>query len=117
MSQSITHLRLFLASPGDVEEEKAIVHEVVERVNLQVGERIGLAIDIVDWSTAMVPGIGSEPQDVINRQIGNCDIYLVLFWKRLGTATRRHLSGTVEEFERGYDAWKNDPKTPDFVYF
>ena len=117
MSRSVTHLRLFLAAPADVSDEREAVREVVKRVNLQIGERVGLAIDIVEWPTNMVPGISTEPQDVINRQIGKCEIFIILFWKRLGTPTAAHLSGTIEEFERGYDAWKNDPKTQIFVYF
>ena len=94
-----------------------MVREVVDRINMQIGERIGLAIDVIDWPNRLVPGIGSEPQEVINRQVGRCDIYVVLFWKRLGTPTKGHISGAVEEFERGYDAWKEDPKTQVFVYF
>lgn len=117
MSRSMTHLRMFVASPGDVPEERSAVREVVARVNMQIGDRVGIVIDLVEWPTSILPGIGLESQEVINRQVGKCDIFVIIFWKRLGTPTNNHLSGTVEEFEAAYDAWKSDSKTQVYVYF
>lgn len=45
--------------------------------------------------------MGDDPQSLINSRLGDeCDAIVAVFGARLGTATPRALSGTVEEIER-----------------
>lgn len=116
MWKRIRQFRLFLGSPSDMSDERGIVSKVIARLNVQIGTPGGFLIDLVESPETTHPGVGSEVQEVVNRQIGRCDIYVFLFWKRLGTPTKRHLSGTVEEFEYAYKQWTEDKDTEILVY-
>lgn len=72
---------------------------------------------LVRWEKDVRPGAGEDPQAVVNRQVGDADITVVLFWKRLGTPTERAASGTVEEFDRAVERWRQDPRQEIFTYF
>lgn len=111
MPEQVTQLRLFVASPGDVAEERASIDAVVDELNRTIGRTKKLAVRVVKWETDSVPGFGSDPQAVINDQVSieEIDIFVGVLWARFGTATPRALSGTQEEFERAYQRWKQNP--------
>ncbi len=45
--------------------------------------------------------MGDRPQGIINEQlVNNCDIFIGIFWGRLGTRTGKTESGSVEEIEK-----------------
>lgn len=45
--------------------------------------------------------MGISPQSIINEQIlDKCDFLVGVFWKRIGTATDKYASGSVEEIEK-----------------
>ena len=47
---------------------------------------------------------------VISNQIGtDYDIFIGVLWSRVGTATPRNPSGTLEEFQMAYQKWKASP--------
>jgi TPR repeat protein len=109
-------LVVFLASPGDVSPERDCVPGVVDEIN-------GLArpreprLRLVQWEVDVRPGVGEDPQDVVNRQVGDAHITIVVFWKRLGTPTNRAESGTVEEFDRAVERWREEPRREVLTYF
>lgn len=98
--KQITELRIFLASPGDVDVERTIVKEVIDEINITYGTPNGISIKLVNWENYSFPAMGDDPQDVINNQLPfDYDVFLCIFWTRIGTATNRARSGTVEELE------------------
>jgi hypothetical protein len=57
--------------------------------------------------------MGNHPQDIIyKRVLDGCDLLVGIFWTRIGTPTRKHASGTVEEIEEHIRAGK-----PVMLYF
>jgi len=53
-----------------------------------------------DWQEGVSPSYGQEPQAFINEQlVASSDMGLVVFTRRLGTPTKTHSSGTVEEID------------------
>jgi hypothetical protein len=79
----MTNLRVFIASPSDVAEERDIVSNIVipelQRIfgnqgSLNLSEPIDL--DVIRWETHAFPDIGEDAQDVINKEIGEFDILL-----------------------------------------
>ena len=56
----------FVASPGDLAEERQVVEEVVRELNLQASDH---QLELVRWETHAAPGVGHDPQDVVNRAI------------------------------------------------
>jgi len=95
-------LRVFIASPGDVTEERDAASLVVSELHRTVGKREGVQIEPIRWETHAWPDVGSDAQDVINREIGEYDVFCGMMWRRFGTPTKRASSGTAEEFERAY---------------
>lgn len=98
--KQISELRIFLASPGDVQVERTIVQEVLSELNITYGTPNGINLKLVNWEDYSYPSIGEDPQDLINSQLPfDYDVFLVLFWTRIGTPTNRSKSGTIEELE------------------
>jgi tetratricopeptide (TPR) repeat protein len=106
MPSQVTKIRVFAASPGDVDREREGLARVVERLNRTLGTTEALVLELVRWETHAWPGFGDDAQDVINQQVGPYDIFVGVMWKRLGTPSKRADSGTVEEFERAYTRWE-----------
>jgi len=91
-------LTVFIASPGDLVEERRIAREVVDEVNRTLGRVFGVHVELVGWEDTL-PG-GGRPQELINRDVARCDLFVGLLWGRWGTATGEYSSGFEEEFER-----------------
>jgi DNA-directed RNA polymerase specialized sigma24 family protein len=88
--------RVFLASPSDVMEERAVALEVVNRLNTTLLQNQGKLIHLTGWEY-LAPGAG-RPQDIINALVKDCDIFVGLLHERWGTPTGGWTSGFEEEF-------------------
>jgi len=108
---------VLLACPSDVQDEARLVRAAVDEVNRGVGALQGVRLEVVDWQTHASPGIGSDAQDVINRQLPDCDIFLGVMWARFGTPTPRAGSGTEEEFDRALTRYQNDPRGVKILFY
>ncbi len=117
MAKKVTKLRVFVASPGDVSEERNRLKEVIDELNHSIAENKGLILQYVGWETDAWPGFGEDAQDVINKEIGPYDIFIGIMWKRFGTPTNRAGSGTEEEFEQAYTLWLEYGKPRIMLYF
>lgn len=120
MPKQNTVLQVFVASPNDVAEERRILESVITETNRIWSTNLGLAFQLVKWETDVYPSFSSDPQAVINNQIGDdYDVFIGIFWGRLGTETPRAQSGSVEEFERALSRYKSSgekyPKV--MIYF
>jgi hypothetical protein len=120
----VKRLRIFIASPGDVSEERDIVSNVVipeiQRIfgdNQLLGNKHQIELEAIRWETHAWPDVGDDAQDVINQEIGAYDILVGIMWKRFGTPTKRAGSGTGEEFERAYEYFKAYKKPKIMFYF
>ncbi len=91
MTDKIPYIRVFISSPGDVNDERKIALDVIEQLPYQPVFRDKVAFRIVAWDKK---GAGTSmrmsmtPQDAINRGLpkpSDCDIVVVLFWSRMGT--------------------------------
>jgi hypothetical protein len=111
MPKTITILRIFVASPSDLGEERKLLEGIVQELNLIWSQQLGISLELIKWETHSFPGAGTDPQDVINHQVPqDYDILLMMLWSRIGTPTPRSQSGTLEEFESAYDRWRTDRK-------
>ena len=109
----ITKLKILVASPGDVEEERQIVKEVIQQWNIEHGDRMKLWLEAVLWKSHAVPEMGDRGQGILNRQIvDQCDAAIGIFWTRIGTDTGVAIGGAVEEIER-----LREMEKPVMVYF
>ena len=91
-------LTVFIASPGDLPEERRVTREVADKVNRIIGSTLCWQIDVLG-SEETLPGTG-RPQEKINKDVANtCDLFIGLLWKRWGSSTGKYSSGFEEEFE------------------
>jgi diguanylate cyclase (GGDEF)-like protein len=93
------------------------VKAIADELNLSIGAAMGLRLDVVHWLNHSWPNVGSDSQDVINRQIGEYDIFIGILWKRIGSPTKRNVSGTLEEFKIAYEMWQKKPEMQIMMYF
>ena len=77
-------IRVFLSSPGDCEAERLAVSHVLDEMNRTVGERERLFFQLVLWED-FAPGLGSNPQAVIDEQLCGYDVLVGVMWMRFGT--------------------------------
>lgn len=119
MPQQISVIKAFVASPSDVQQERDALQPIVNEVNQNIGSSIGIRLELLKWETDVTPGFGNDAQDVINQQIGDdYDIFIGILWARAGTPTPRAGSGTLEEFERAYQKYKENSDSVDLlIYF
>lgn len=110
-------LKIFVASPSDVSEERDIVSVVVQELRRTIGDIRNVNLETIRWETHSWPDIGEDTQDVINNQIGEYDVFVGIMWKRFGTPTKRAESGTGEEFERAYEFFKKYKRPKIMFYF
>lgn len=120
MSNPSRKVRIFVASPGDVQAERDGLSKVVSELNLTISAiapEKGIVLELIRYETHAHPGLGEDAQDVINRQALDYDIFVGVMWKRFGTPTKRAGSGTAEEFQHAYERWAKDNALPVLFYF
>jgi tetratricopeptide (TPR) repeat protein len=97
VAERMDRIFVFVASPGDLNDERQKFHEAILEINRLKAEHLGLQLVPLGWEDTL-PGRG-RPQELINREIESCDLFVLLLWKRWGTPTGKYSSGTEEEFE------------------
>lgn len=115
----VEKLKIFLASPGDVDTERRHVVKVVEEINRTVAAALGVVLEVISSKNAF-PGYGKDGQAILNEQIGNMkeyELFIGIMWNRIGTPTPRAKSGTVEEFTRAVRALMRRKKPEVWFYF
>ena len=120
MAKQVEHLKIFLASPGDVQTERDQARQAIEEINRTIGKDKNIHLDVVGWETDSYPAYGSDGQSLVNAQIANMDeydLFLGIMWNRFGQPTPRADSGTEEEFNQAADAFERSGQPEIMVYF
>lgn len=113
MAYSATVLKVMIASPGDVEEERTLVRDVVHEWNSIHSEDKKVVLCPLGWEFDSTPAMGGRAQEIINKQIlRDTDLLIAVFWTRIGSPTEKAPSGTVEEIEEHVSCGK-----PAMLYF
>lgn len=116
MPRTVVTYKVFLASPGDVKEERTIVKKVIDTYN-QIHSCDNIKLELLCWEDSTHPSFGDYPQEVVNSQIGDdYDVFIGILWARFGTPTSAYESGTEEEFYRAYNRYKNGDGIELMVY-
>lgn len=112
-------LTIFLASPGDVAEERDAAARCVAELNSGVAKARGVRLELVRWETSVHPGLG-RPQGVVNAQTGPMQehaLFIGIMWSRFGTSTGVSDSGTEEEFRLATNAYEQFGRPEVMFYF
>jgi hypothetical protein len=113
MPYEATVLRVLIASPSDLAEERDAATNAINEWNALHAADESVVLLPIRWETHSTPRAGVRPQQAINEQIvQSADLVVGLFWTKLGTNTGAAESGTVEEIEQFVGAGK-----PALLYF
>ncbi len=108
------HIRIFISSPGDVADKRALARKVSERLPKIALLRGRISVEVISWDDpdSRTPMVANKtPQDAINQsrpKPSECDIVIVILWGRMGTPLpnahkksdgSHYLSGTEWEYE------------------
>jgi len=116
MSDSHKLIRIFVAAPSDVGDERGCLRRVVDDLNQPgaLAEQHGCTLQVLDRQD-VVSGMG-RPEEVILEQLPleSWDVFVGILWKHFGvysggrdTETGQFYgSGAEEEFTLAYRAWK-----------
>ena len=111
-------IHVVLASPSDLGEEREMIKRLVDSINT-IYEKHNIHFDLRMWEDSS-PGISDEgPQGVIDEdlEIEKSDIFLCLYWKRVGTVLLTEgVAGTEHELNTAIKSYR-DRKRPDIKVF
>jgi tetratricopeptide (TPR) repeat protein len=95
-------LRIFLATPGDLDDERQVVKNTVEEHNRRRRGATNVVFEVVGWE--QVRGTARRPQDAINELISESHFMIVMFKEKWGSEPGSpwgYTSGTEEELFTG----------------
>ena len=92
---------VFIASPSDVEAERATVRTYFDDLNRTTARTWGIRFQVVDWENFSSVGVG-RPQELITQQTlerfrESLVLVIVIMGQRFGTPSGASESGTEEE--------------------
>ncbi len=113
MFKKMSVCRLMISCPSDVRNEIEIINRVVGNINDSIGVSMDVYIKTLYYKKNTIPESGDYPQSIVNKQIlEKADALVAVMRNRVGSPTRHHESGTIEEIELMLQKGKQV-----FVYF
>ncbi len=111
-------IQVVLASPSDLIEERQMIKELVNSFN-PLYMKYDICIDLRMWEN-VTPGMNADgPQGVIDIDLGisQSDIFICLYWKRIGTLLpNENVAGTEHELNLALESYHKRRK-PDIKAF
>jgi len=93
-------LRVLIASPSDVSQERDEIEQAIFKWNTVYSENMQVVLLPARWENVAPTYRGEDPQQILNEKlVSKCDLLIGVFWKKLGSATASHPSGTLEEID------------------
>ena len=99
MSSQVVAFRVFIASPGGLDDERRTIRDEIEKFNRELLHDSGAAFTPEGWES--VPGGRRRAQELINEHLERCDYMIMVLWNRWGSPPAQgstYSSGTEEEF-------------------
>src|SRR4051794_36188178 len=105
----MTTIRIFLASSSELKEDREQFEIFINRKNKRLcAKGIFLYLDV--WEDFLDAISQTRLQDEYNKAIGECDIFVMLFFTKVGKYTE-------EEFETAFGEFKDKNKPGVYTYF
>lgn len=105
----MTRKKIFLASSSELAHDRRELELFLSRKNNDWYEK-GIFLELVIWENFLDAISQSRLQDEYNKAIKECDIFLMLFFTKVGKYT-------AEEFETAFGQFKETNKPFIFTYF
>ena len=100
--------------------ERKAFSGLVEQINRDTGRAAGIELELWMWETDSKPGFHLKgPQGLIDEvlRIEDCDLFVGIFWNRIGTPTPDGMTGTEHEFSAAYKSWQRNRRPEIMFYF
>jgi hypothetical protein len=111
---AIQLIRLFLASPSDVSDERLAVRRIVGELNGSLQPH-GWRVELLGWEDR--GPAGGRAQADINPDVERCDVFLGVLWRSWGTPTGAASSGFSEEWKLARDRFERTGSPDLWLYF
>lgn len=99
--------KIMIGCPGDIKEEVDMAIKVIYHWTTLHAEQHSTVLLPIHWTTNSYPEHGAHPQTLLNGQlVSKSDMLVGIFGARVGTATDKSQSGTIEEIEEHIKAGK-----------
>ena len=100
-------MKVFIASPGDVKNERLVAEEVVSQVDRVCRATLGLRTECFKWEH--LPPLTPSPEDghiqdvILREQVLKCNVFVLILNKRYGSTTSGNkVSNTELEVETAF---------------
>ncbi len=100
MLENVRIIRVFIGSPGGLEDERRAAREIIQEVNQAHSEHWGCQFKLVGWEDT-IPGY-QRPQNLINIDLDKCQYFIGVLWNRWGTKPDIDDSGFTSGFEEEF---------------
>jgi hypothetical protein len=107
-------LRIFLASPGGVEDERGVVRDVSLELSASL-RQYGWQFEVLGWERRGPKG--GRAQAEINEDVRRCDVFLGILGNRWGTPTGEFSSGFAEEWSIARQRFAESGQPDLWIYF
>lgn len=111
---AIQPIRLFLASPSDVPDERLAVRRIVGELNGSLQPH-GWRVELLGWEDR--GPAGGRAQADINPDVERCEVFLGVLWRSWGTPTGDSSSGFAEEWKLARDRFERTGSPDLWLYF
>jgi hypothetical protein len=101
--------KIFLASSCELKEDRQAFEIAIGRRNKNWVQQ-GVFLELVIWEDFLDAVSKTRLQDEYNNAIRDCDVFVMLFWTKVGKYTE-------EEFETAFGQFKSTSKPFVFTYF
>lgn len=116
MDPRINILKVFIATPSDLAEERKALRAIVDKINKIYSRETDFRIELLGWEDTL-PGQG-RPQELINQDLDKSDLFIGCLWQRIGTdAGGGGQTGFEEEFNRAIERRQKCGKPDIWLFF
>lgn len=102
-------VKIFLASSSELEDDRKEFEIFINRKNKEY-VKAGVFLELVIWEDFLDAMSATRLQDEYNKAVKECDIFVMLFWTKVGKYTR-------EEFETAFGQFRETKKPRIYTYF
>jgi hypothetical protein len=109
-------VQIFLASPGDLQDERQAAKAAVDAFNKRWADWLGIQVELVGWEDTFKRF--GRPQEQINLDLDRCEAFIGMMWRKWGSPPGdQYTSGFEEEFERATKNRKSSGRPEMTLFF
>lgn len=118
MAENRKIVKVFLASPSDLCDERKSAKVVIEETNALLADEFGYQVELVGWEDTV--SVFGRPQATINRELERCEFFIGLMWRKWGTppdVASDYSSGFEEEYATSINRRESEGRPEISLFF